>query len=170
MKIQIPNSGHDHHEIIRVQGQLQLRIATSALNRNDKEVMFINDFFEFSDETIRSFRLRGLRAMVSVMVIVLLTTSILYPAILRLTQGIAGFSAQFLDANLDMLETLGSAIAQCDSDTNAHNYHVSIYSACIGEEIGMQGKAMRALIKGSFLHDVSKIGIPDEILWKPGLS
>ncbi|MCK5199946.1 MAG: HD domain-containing protein, partial [Spirochaetales bacterium] len=58
--------------------------------------------------------------------------------------------------------------AQRDSDTNAHNYRVSIYAARIGEEVDLPDQTMRTLIKGSFLHDVGKIGIPDRILRKPG--
>jgi len=78
------------------------------------------------------------------------------------------FSVQLLEANLETLETLGNAIAQRDSDTNAHNYRVTILCARIGEEVGLTAATMRALIKGAFLHDVGKIGIPDRILLKPG--
>jgi HD-GYP domain-containing protein (c-di-GMP phosphodiesterase class II) len=38
----------------------------------------------------------------------------------------------------------------------------------VAEQMGIQGAAMQALIAGSFLHDVGKIGIPDAILLKPG--
>jgi HD-GYP domain-containing protein (c-di-GMP phosphodiesterase class II) len=106
--------------------------------------------------------------MIFSIVIVLLTAAILYPVILRLTRRITRFSVQLLDANLDTLETLGNAIAQRDSDTNAHNYRVSIYAARIGEELGLSNQTMRSLIKGSFLHDLGKIGISDNILLKPG--
>jgi HD-GYP domain-containing protein (c-di-GMP phosphodiesterase class II) len=34
--------------------------------------------------------------------------------------------------------------------------------------MGLMGSTMQALIAGSFLHDVGKIGIPDAILLKPG--
>ena len=34
--------------------------------------------------------------------------------------------------------------------------------------MGLGGRAMQALIVGSFLHDVGKIGVPDAILLKPG--
>jgi HD-GYP domain-containing protein (c-di-GMP phosphodiesterase class II) len=44
----------------------------------------------------------------------------------------------------------------------------SKYTVAIGEKIGLGTADMRGLIKGSFLHDVGKIGIPDGILLKPG--
>ena len=67
-----------------------------------------------------------------------------------------------------MMEALGRAIAKRDSDTGAHNYRVAWISARIAESMGIKGNAMQALIAGSFLHDVGKIGIPDSILLKPG--
>jgi HD-GYP domain-containing protein (c-di-GMP phosphodiesterase class II) len=106
--------------------------------------------------------------MIGTIAIVLLTTIILYPVILRLTGRITRYSVKLLEANLDTLETLGNAIAQRDSDTNVHNYRVSIYASHIGEELNLPDQTMRTLIKGSFLHDAGEIGIPDEILLKNG--
>jgi HD-GYP domain-containing protein (c-di-GMP phosphodiesterase class II) len=168
LKIKIPSEGSDQYEVIRIAGIPHLRIALPLVNSNQKNVGFINVFFAFSDATIEAARGRGIRAMIFSIAIVLLTTAILYPVILRLNRRITEFSVHLLNANIDTLETLGSAIAQRDSDTNAHNYRVSIYATRIGEEVGLSNQTMRTLIKGSFLHDVGKIGIPDEILLKPG--
>jgi len=77
-------------------------------------------------------------------------------------------SDDLLDANLEMLSVVGSAIAKRDADTDAHNYRVTIYSVRLAEAVGLDTKTMQALIKGAFLHDVGKIGIPDHILLKPG--
>jgi HD-GYP domain-containing protein (c-di-GMP phosphodiesterase class II) len=62
----------------------------------------------------------------------------------------------------------GSAIVKRDADTDAHNCRVSLYAVRLGEKIGLGSDDMRGLIKGSFIHDVGKIGIPDAILLKPG--
>jgi len=164
----MPVESDKEHEILRISGTPHLRIVLPIINNQGQAAGFADALFAFSSETIRAFRLRGLRAMIGVMMVVLLTTAILYPVILRLTRRISNFSVMLLDANLETLETLGSAIAQRDSDTNAHNYRVSIYAARIGEEINLPTQTMRTLIKGSFLHDVGKIGIPDKILLKPG--
>jgi HD-GYP domain-containing protein (c-di-GMP phosphodiesterase class II) len=164
----IPEAGKDNHNIVRIKGRPYQRIALNLVNSNQETVGIINGFFAFSTETIDAFRLRGLRSMFLSMAIVLLTTAMLYPIILRLTQRITRFSVKLLKANLETLEALGSAIAQRDSDTNAHNYRVSIYAVRLAEEINLPNQPMRSLIKGSFLHDVGKIGIPDNILLKPG--
>lgn len=78
------------------------------------------------------------------------------------------FSNDLLDANLDELSLLGSAIAKRDSDTDAHNYRVTLYSVRLAEAIKLDETLMHSLIKGSFLHDVRKIGIRDDILLKQG--
>lgn len=72
------------------------------------------------------------------------------------------------EANIGVLELLGSAIAKRDHDTSYHNYRVALYSINIARAIGHPDKAMRSLVKGSFLHDVGKIGISDNILLKKG--
>lgn len=162
------HQGEDQHEIILIAGLPYLRIALPIINNNRVTAGIVSGIFAFSPETIDAFRMRALRAMVSAIVIVLMTTLILYPVILRLTRRINRFSVQLLDANLATMEALGNAIAQRDSDTNAHNYRVTIYAVRIGEELDLSNQSMRSLIKGSFLHDVGKIGIPDQILMKPG--
>ncbi len=77
-------------------------------------------------------------------------------------------SRSLMNANIGMLEVLGSAIAKRDSDTSAHNYRVSIYSISIAKALGISDSALRSLIKGAFLHDIGKIAISDNILLKPG--
>ena len=77
-------------------------------------------------------------------------------------------SNNLLNANVGMLEVLGSAIAKRDSDTCTHNYRVSIYSIHIGKALGLPDDSLRSLIKGAFLHDIGKIAISDTILLKPG--
>jgi HD-GYP domain-containing protein (c-di-GMP phosphodiesterase class II) len=77
-------------------------------------------------------------------------------------------SKSLREANIGVLEVLGSAIAKRDHGTSEHNYRVTLYTLSIAEKIGHAGAQMRSLIKGSFLHDVGKIGISDNILLKEG--
>ncbi len=76
-------------------------------------------------------------------------------------------SKELFEANIGMLEVLGNAIAKRDSDTNEHNYRVTIYAINIAEAVGLTKEGIRSLMKGAFLHDVGKIGISDNILLKP---
>ena len=98
----------------------------------------------------------------------LLCGAAIYPIVVRLSADNERSAREVLDSHISMMEALGRAIAKRDSDTGAHNYRVAWIAARIGEELGISGSAMQALIAGSFLHDVGKIGIPDVILLKPG--
>lgn len=99
---------------------------------------------------------------------VLLTTLVLYPVILRLLRRVTRLSSRLLESNLEALQVLGSAIAKRDSDTDLHNFRVTLYAVHLAEALGLDHHQLRILIKGAFLHDVGKIGIRDDILLKPG--
>jgi HD-GYP domain-containing protein (c-di-GMP phosphodiesterase class II) len=124
--------------------------------------------FAVSTEAGQQMRRAVMRSALIVVAIVCGVTAILYPVILQLTRRLADYSSSLLDANLETLAVLGSAIAKRDADTDAHNYRVSLYSVRLGEAIGLDPAAMRGLIKGAFIHDVGKIGIPDAVLLKAG--
>jgi HD-GYP domain-containing protein (c-di-GMP phosphodiesterase class II) len=98
----------------------------------------------------------------------LLCGMVLYPVVVHLSADNERKTREVLDSHISMMEALGRAIAKRDSDTGAHNYRVAWIAAGIAEKMGISGNAMQALIAGSFLHDVGKIGIPDAILLKPG--
>ena len=98
----------------------------------------------------------------------LLCGAFLYPVVVHLSRDNERKAREVLDSHISMMEALGRAIAKRDSDTGAHNYRVAWIAAGIAEKMGIEGNDMQALIAGSFLHDVGKIGIPDAILLKPG--
>ena len=124
--------------------------------------------FALSSQMAADMNKTILRNIMIVIAIVFAVAAILYPVILQLMRRLADYATSLLDANLETLAVLGSAIAKRDSDTDAHNYRVSLYSARIGEAMGLSAPEMCTLVKGAFLHDVGKIGIPDNILLKPG--
>jgi HD-GYP domain-containing protein (c-di-GMP phosphodiesterase class II) len=103
-----------------------------------------------------------------VMFITLATTGLLYPVILRLTNRLVTFSRNLQAANFETLSMLGCVVAKRDSDTDEHNYRVTLYALRMAEAMDLDADDMRALTKGAFLHDVGKIAIRDSILLKPG--
>ena len=143
-------------------------IATPIADSTGKTVAFARGMFVVSPQELAVMRRAMVRNTLIVVAIVIAVSALLYPVILRLTRRLADYSTHLLDANLETLSVLGSAIAKRDSDTDAHNYRVTLYSTRIGESLGLTTAQMRVLIKGSFLHDVGKLGIPDNILLKPG--
>lgn len=136
-------------------------------NANDL-VAYSHGLFEVSPDT-RAAVWRRIYFNVAVVIgIVLLTAIALYPVILRLIKRIVRVSDDLLESNLSAIELLGAAVAKRDSDTDVHNYRVTIYSVKLAEHLGLDPVTIRSLIKGAFLHDVGKIGISDNILLKPG--
>lgn len=98
----------------------------------------------------------------------MLCGAFIYPVVIHLAGENERRAQQVLESHIAMMDALGRAIAKRDSDTGTHNYRVAWIAATLGEALGLQGADMQALIAGSFLHDVGKIGIPDAILLKPG--
>jgi HD-GYP domain-containing protein (c-di-GMP phosphodiesterase class II) len=73
-----------------------------------------------------------------------------------------------MEYNIRVAHSLGHAAALRDHETGAHNYRVTYLSSLFGEAIGLSKTALKGLMKGAYLHDVGKIGIPDAILLKKG--
>jgi HD-GYP domain-containing protein (c-di-GMP phosphodiesterase class II) len=70
--------------------------------------------------------------------------------------------------NIRVAQSLGHAATLRDHETGAHNYRVTYLTSLFATDLGLMGKDIRSLMKGAFLHDVGKIGIPDSILCKEG--
>lgn len=78
------------------------------------------------------------------------------------------FAQHLLEQNIRTAQMLGHAVALRDHDTSAHNMRVALYAGGLGEALGFDRPMIRGMMKGAFLHDIGKIGIPDGILLKPG--
>jgi HD-GYP domain-containing protein (c-di-GMP phosphodiesterase class II) len=163
-----PESRQAEAEMQRIGGQALVFAAMPISDPQGEVKGYARGAFAVSPEAAAEMRSAVLRSVLIVVAIVCGVAAILYPVILNLMRRLADYSTNLLDANLETLAVLGSAIAKRDADTDAHNYRVSLYAARLGETIGLGADDMRGLIKGSFIHDVGKIGIPDAILLKPG--
>jgi len=152
----------------RTNGVPAVAVTVPIVSRAGPQLGFVNAVFAVSAEEFAAAETRILRRVLIAVGIVLATVLILYPIIAGLVERLRRASHRLLDSNLDSIAALGSAIAKKDSDTDIHNYRVTIYSVRLGEAAGLDRPAICALIKGAFLHDVGKIGIPDKVLLKPG--
>lgn len=66
-----------------------------------------------------------------------------------------------------MLVTLGRTVEAKDRYTQGHCERLATYSIALGKRFGLPAEDLIALDRGSSLHDLGKIGIPDAILLKP---
>lgn len=65
------------------------------------------------------------------------------------------------------LAALMSALDARDRETEGHSTRVSELACRLGKEMGLDAGQLKALERGSLLHDIGKIGISDTILHKP---
>jgi putative two-component system response regulator len=74
-----------------------------------------------------------------------------------------------LDSSEDILVTLTSALESKDPRCGGHVQRVAAYSGQICDRLGLTAGERETVVKGALLHDVGKIGVPDEILLKEDL-
>ncbi len=67
-----------------------------------------------------------------------------------------------------MLYSLSSAIDAKDPVTAGHSHRVAYISVRIGQKLGLSENEIKLLEYAAYLHDVGKIGIPENILMKYG--
>lgn len=77
-------------------------------------------------------------------------------------------SERLKEAELDALGCLGKAGEYRDLDTSAHVFRVGYASYRLAMAAGFSEQEAKTLMLASPLHDVGKIGVPDNILLKPG--
>lgn len=70
-------------------------------------------------------------------------------------------------ASTEFIASISSAVDARDVYTAGHSRRVSEYSSAIAESMGLT-EQLEVVRVGALLHDVGKIGIPDEILQKAG--
>ena len=71
-------------------------------------------------------------------------------------------------AFLTTIGVLSDAVELQDAYTADHANEVADLAVAVGQRLGMEGVELDRLRYGALLHDVGKIGVPAEILRKPG--
>ena len=69
---------------------------------------------------------------------------------------------------LRVVQALTGAIEAKDGYTESHLRRVSRYAIDVGDRLGLPPTDLEKLRYASLLHDVGKIGVPDQLLGKPG--
>lgn len=68
----------------------------------------------------------------------------------------------------ESIETFTGFIDAKDPYTNGHSKRVAHYTKLIAKECGYEGEELDRIYYVALLHDCGKIGVPDDILGKPG--
>jgi diguanylate cyclase (GGDEF)-like protein len=66
------------------------------------------------------------------------------------------------------VEALANALEANDEYTSDHARWITDLSLRVGRELGLDERALKCLELGALLHDIGKIGIPSDVLAKPG--
>jgi putative two-component system response regulator len=72
------------------------------------------------------------------------------------------------DISVEVIERLTAVAEFRDTDTGSHIARIGIYAGKIAEYLGLPEDFVENLTFASPMHDIGKIGIPDNILLKPG--
>jgi len=67
-----------------------------------------------------------------------------------------------------MIEAWSAAVETKDQEASGHTQRVTELTLELAKEMGFEGKDLEDIRRGALLHDIGKLGIPDEIILKPG--
>jgi|YelNatPaOPRAMG01_1025707.scaffolds.fasta_scaffold49567_2 putative nucleotidyltransferase with HDIG domain len=72
------------------------------------------------------------------------------------------------ESYISAIRALASAIDARDPSTHRHSQAVTELSVALAQELGLSEEEIRTIRDAAILHDIGKIGISEEILFKPG--
>ncbi len=76
--------------------------------------------------------------------------------------------ARLHDMHLATIKSLALAIDAKDQHTHQHILRVQRYAVAIARQMGLVDEELESVSTGSLLHDIGKLGVPENILLKPG--
>ena len=72
-----------------------------------------------------------------------------------------------LESIESLIISLALTIEARDAYTDGHCQRLARYATALGAAMGMDDDAIGSLLRGGYLHDVGKVGVPDAVLLKP---
>lgn len=165
--ISMPRGLPRHYRKFSVADQVVVEALVSLPVIGNSQGGYYYAAFLLEPQVVQAIRERLRQSVTTVLLIVFITTVIMYPVIIGLHRALIRASMKILHGNFEIAAVLGKAIAKRDTNTSEHNYRVALYAIELAKVIGVKQQNMPGLILGAFLHDVGKIGIPDAILRKP---
>lgn len=68
----------------------------------------------------------------------------------------------------EIVEAFAKTIDMKDNYTNGHSHRVAVYTSMLTRELGYDEETVEKYYNIALLHDIGKIGVPGEVLNKPG--
>jgi HD-GYP domain-containing protein (c-di-GMP phosphodiesterase class II) len=86
----------------------------------------------------------------------------------QLFENLERVNAEVILAYDATIEGWSQALEMRGGETKGHSRRVLDWTLRLTHELGLQDRGMQHIRRGTLLHDIGKMGIPDEILHKPG--
>ena len=77
-------------------------------------------------------------------------------------------TAELYESRQQIILSLARAAEHRDNETGNHVIRVGCFAGAIARQLGWDSDSVEMIQQAAQLHDVGKIGVPDEILFKPG--
>jgi putative nucleotidyltransferase with HDIG domain len=123
----------------------------------------VNDFLATSGYWLMYFRMLKTANTVGLQINRSLSSPQFHDSITELVK--ASNDEEALDEVVNSWVTL---LDKRDKETKDHTRRVADLAVRLAEMLGINGERLRNFKRGALLHDIGKIVIPDEILYKPG--
>lgn len=88
--------------------------------------------------------------------------------VLQRTKELQNSQNRLHESRLEVVRRLGRAAEYRDNETGLHIIRMSKMAALFGRASGLDEEAADMILNASPMHDIGKLGIPDNILLKPG--
>ncbi|WP_155323081.1 HD-GYP domain-containing protein [Desulfosarcina ovata] len=162
---QSPHSKDYKYNIFKLGGEIYFQ-TFNPIYKGEQHLGAINIIVAVEKRIVRQFRKAMIVAILHAIGTISTMTLVLFPLIHSSYKKLQHNQSELTKSHLQTIKALGNAIAERDSDTDAHNYRVTYLSLGLAERLNLSDRFMRSLVKGAFLHDIGKIGIRDNILLK----
>ncbi len=167
--------GFDQSSITVARDELEPLVYTNLDGGEYSFVMEVEDSMNSGSRTLRVrivktkaiFEQVWFRVLVIILAVVLILAGILI-FVRRKTRRLLAKQNQQKMFIREMIEAFAKVIDMKDKYTNGHSGRVAEYTAMLTKELGYDDETVENYYNIALLHDIGKIGIPSEVLNKPG--
>lgn len=140
-----------------------------VMSSQDPTVNNVSDLINIGDQALYESKRRGRNQVATYRDIAGTTDNLIDNEELeRLNKQVASLSMQAKELCLQSIWALVQALEARDRYTAQHSQNTAFYAECMGKAAGWSGGMLKVLCNAALLHDLGKIGIPDDVLQKSG--
>jgi HD-GYP domain-containing protein (c-di-GMP phosphodiesterase class II) len=145
-----PKAGASHSNWIRSDGEDFVQVVLPLAEPGGKPMAYFEGIYRIDMRMQQAQKERIRNSSVVALISAFAASILLYPILLGLTRRSMSLSQSLLESNIELMQTLGSAIAMRDSDTDSHNYRVTLYTVRLAEFMRRPESEIMELITGAF--------------------